>query len=388
MLEHWVNADSAGCAANGTLSYLSACPLVGLLNKSDAALLMEFKNINQSWLVRNTSSSKKLCGGEMSYLMGKVWCCLIVSLYKALSLMLFGFFDCRIHQDGLQLREVFPPSNDEALPWGRWRHRWGVLDQRRRETREEEPADWPLQHRQCLDSVARPRWTGQEAATPGKWRKTSTISSYFQSSCFFLLFLFLLLLVLCRGSKWQPNAASSRSGPFQWTRFPSLSAVRWHAQPCATSRPDGKEQFLLFFTHQACGGREVKGNESLLWNPYCMARTSSQRLRVRAMLSTTETFQPLDLNWYSFSLCHATWEQSPNVSHGWHAPMWACTSSGSPSSLLSLDSYPVVHAKQLHFLFNLQFMMLNKLVFFCLNCLQMPGNFVPSVYYCICAFSI
>lgn len=68
--------------------------------------------------------------------------------------------------------------------------------------------------------------------------------------------------------------------------------------------------------------------------------------------------------------------------------MWACTSSGSPSSLLSLDSYPVVHGKQSHFLLNLQFMMLNKLVFFCLNCLQMPGNFVPSVYYCIRALSI
>lgn len=29
-----------------------------------------------------------------------------------------------------------------------------------------------------------------------------------------------------------------------------------------------------------------------------MARILSQRLRVRAMVSATETFQPLDLNWY------------------------------------------------------------------------------------------
>lgn len=38
---------TAGCAANGTLSCLSGCPLVRLLNKSDAALLTEFMNIIQ-----------------------------------------------------------------------------------------------------------------------------------------------------------------------------------------------------------------------------------------------------------------------------------------------------------------------------------------------------
>lgn len=53
MLEHWVNADSASRAANGTLSCLFACPLVRLLNKSDAVLLIEFMNVNQSQLVRN-----------------------------------------------------------------------------------------------------------------------------------------------------------------------------------------------------------------------------------------------------------------------------------------------------------------------------------------------
>lgn len=90
-----------------------------------------------------------------------------------------------------------------------------------------------------MDSVTRLRGTRQEAATPGKWRETSTISSYFQGSCFFLLLLvLLLLLILCGGSEWKLPAASSRSGPFQWERFPPLAAVRWHAQPCATSRPN------------------------------------------------------------------------------------------------------------------------------------------------------
>lgn len=73
MLEHWVSADYASCAANGTLSCLCACLLVGLLNESDAALLIDFKNVNQSQLVKNKSpSSKKLHGGEMIYLMGQV----------------------------------------------------------------------------------------------------------------------------------------------------------------------------------------------------------------------------------------------------------------------------------------------------------------------------
>lgn len=62
-------------------------------------------------------------------------------------------------------------------------------------------------------------------------------------------------------------------------------------------------------------------------------------------------FSVLRFNVVQFSRCHTSREQPPNISHGQPVPVWTCASPGSPSSLLSLESCPIVQGKQSHFLF-------------------------------------